>query len=270
MELSRLLLAGLMCSLAVSQSGPGEVFQKAEDSAHFLQAGTAILAEERADLVLDFDLYEVRKVVDDACQLAKEVVEGANRTGVVRQLRYRLFIICKDNLKRWRGMHDIFTGDTEVPLDPKVSRDKRFAAVAAVILSSLAAGIAGDLWGQHQNREDLLRLADQQNRMIVVLKKDETRLNMEADHQHEIEQILGSVQEKEELLQVLGQGLDVVIATFVSAGSELTRLERIAQGILMDGRVHPGAYPPGRIQKLMKYVKEREPREDWCLPPQPS
>ena len=198
----------------------------------------------------------MRKVVDDACQLAKEVVEGANRTGVVRQLRYRLFIICKDNLKRWRGMHDIFTGDTEVPLDPKVSRDKRFAAVAAVILSSLAAGIAGDLWGQHQNREDLLRLADQQNRMIVVLKKDETRLNMEADHQHEIEQILGSVQEKEELLQVLGQGLDVVIATFVSAGSELTRLERIAQGILMDGRVHPGAYPPGMIRKLMKDVRE--------------
>ena len=88
MELSRLLLAGLMCSLAVGQSGPGEVFQKVEDSAHFLQAGTAILAEERADLVLDFDLYEVRDVVDGACQLAKEVVDGSNRTGIVRQLRY--------------------------------------------------------------------------------------------------------------------------------------------------------------------------------------
>ena len=255
MELSRLLLAGLMCSLAVSQSGPGEVFQKVEDSAHFLQAGTAILAEERADLVLDFDLYEVRDVVDGACQLAKEVVDGSNRTGIVRQLRYRLFIICKDHLKRWRALHDIFTGDAEPPSNQERLRNKRFAA-AAVILSSLAAGIAGDLWGQHQTREDLLRLADQQNRMIAVLQKDETRLNMEADHQREIEQILGSVQEKEELLQVLGQGLDVVIATFVSAGSELTRLERIAQGILMDGKVHPGAYPPGMIRKLMKDVRE--------------
>ena len=215
MELSRLLLASLMCSLAVSQGGPGEVFQKVEDSAHFLQAGTAILAEERADLVLDFDLYEVREVVDGACQLAKEVVEGSNRTGIVRQLRYRLFIICKDNLKRWRVMHDIFTGDAELPSNPGSSKKKKRFAAAAVILSSLAAGIAGDLYGQHQTREDLQRLADQQNRMIAVLKKDETRLNMEADHQHEIEQILGSVQEKEELLQVLGQGLDVVVATFV-------------------------------------------------------
>ena len=82
MELSRLLLKGLMCSLAVSQSGMGEVFQKVEDSVHFLQAGTAILAEEGTDLVLDFDLFEVRKMVDDACQLANEVVEGANRTGI--------------------------------------------------------------------------------------------------------------------------------------------------------------------------------------------
>ena len=72
MELSLLLLAGLMGSLAVSQSGPSEVFQKVEDSAHFLQEGTAILTEEQATLVLDFDLYELRKVVDDACHLAKE------------------------------------------------------------------------------------------------------------------------------------------------------------------------------------------------------
>ena len=120
---------------------------------------------ERADLVLDFDLYKVRKVVDDACQLAKEVVEGQNRTGIVRQLWYRLFIICKDNLKRWTVMHDIFTGDVELPLSPKDKRDKRFAVAALVILSSLAAGITGDLWRQHQTREDLLRLADQQNRM---------------------------------------------------------------------------------------------------------
>ena len=82
-------------------------------------------------------------------------------------------------------MHDIFTGDAELPSNPERSRNKRLAA-AAVILSSLAAGIAGDLWGQHQTREDLLRLADQQNRMIAVLQKDETRLNMEADHQREI------------------------------------------------------------------------------------
>ena len=120
---------------------------------------------ERADLVLDFDLYKVRKVVDDACQLAKEVVEGQNRTGIVRQLWYLLFIICKDNLKRWTVMHDIFTGDVELPLSPKDKRDKRFAVAALVILSSLAAGITGDLWRQHQTREDLLRLADQQNRM---------------------------------------------------------------------------------------------------------
>ena len=60
-------------------------------------------------------------------------------------------------------------------------------------------------------------------------------------------------QEKEELLAILGQGLDVVIATFVSAGSD-PRLERIAQGILMDGRVHPGAYPPRMIRKLMNDI----------------
>ena len=71
MELSRLLVTGLMCSLVVSQRGSGEVFQKVEDSEHFLQAGTTILAKERADLVLDFNLYEVRKLVDNACQLAK-------------------------------------------------------------------------------------------------------------------------------------------------------------------------------------------------------
>ena len=58
MKLSKLLLAGLMCSLAVSQSVPGKNFQEVEDSAHFLQAGTAILAEEKADHVLDFNLYE--------------------------------------------------------------------------------------------------------------------------------------------------------------------------------------------------------------------
>ena len=144
------------------------------------------MAEERADLVLDFDLFEVREVVDNACQLAKEVVESTNRTGIVRQLRYRLFIICKDNLKRWRVMHDIFTGDAEFPSSQQRSKNKRFPAAAAVFLSSLAAGIAGDLWGQHQTREDLLRMADQQNRMIAVLKKDEIRLNMEADHQHKI------------------------------------------------------------------------------------
>ena len=83
-------------------------------------------------------------------------------------------------------------GDVELPSNPESSRKKRFAA-AAVILSSLAAGIAGNLLGQHQTREDLLRLADQQNHMVVVHKKDEPRLNMEADHQHEIEQILSSV-----------------------------------------------------------------------------
>ena len=92
-------------------------------------------------------------------------MEGQNRTGIVRQLWYRLFIICKDNLKRWTVMHDIFTGDVELPLSPKDKRDKRFAVAALVILSSLAAGITGDLWRQHQTREDLLRLADQQNRM---------------------------------------------------------------------------------------------------------
>ena len=142
---------------------------------------------------MDFDLLEVRKVVDDTYQLAKEVVEGANHTGIVRQLWYRLFIICKDNLKRWTVMHNIFTGNAELPSNPERSRNNRFAAAAAVLLSSLAAGIAGDLSGHHQTREDLLRMADQQNRMIVVLKKDKIRLNMEADHQHEIEQILGSV-----------------------------------------------------------------------------
>ena len=164
MELSRLLVTGLMCSLVVSQSGPGEVFQKAEDSAHFLQAGTAILAEERADLVLDFDLFEVREVVDNACQLAKEVVESVNRTGIVRQLRYRLFIICKDNLKRWRVMHDIFTGDAELPSSQERSRNKRFAAAAAVLLSSLAAGIAGDLWRSGVNQQVVLIRYDLQVR----------------------------------------------------------------------------------------------------------
>ena len=88
-------------------------------------------------------------------------------------------------------MHDIFTGDAELPSNLERSSNKRFAAVAAVLLSSLAAGIVGDLWGQLQTREDLLRMADQSNRMIAVLKKEDIRLNMEADHQHEIEQILG-------------------------------------------------------------------------------
>ena len=83
----------------------------------------------------------MRRVVDDACQLAKEVVEGSSHTGIVRQLRYRLFIICKDNLKRWRVMHDIFTGDAKLPSNPESWRNKRFTA-AAVILSFLAAGTA--------------------------------------------------------------------------------------------------------------------------------
>ena len=78
---------------------------------------------------MDFDLYKVREVVDGACQLAKEVVEGMNRTAIVKQLLYRLFIICKDNLKRWRVMHNIFTRDGEPPNELlKSVRHKRFSA----------------------------------------------------------------------------------------------------------------------------------------------
>ena len=45
------------------------------------------MAEEKADLVLDFDLNEVREVDNNACQLAKDVVKSSNGTGIIRQLR---------------------------------------------------------------------------------------------------------------------------------------------------------------------------------------
>lgn len=207
--------------------------------------GTTILAEEREDLVFNLDLLEIRDAVDDACSLAK-VIMSTNRMTVFMQLRYCLCYLCSEDQKRWRLLHDLLTDNESLgsrAMTPRhnCQRKERFGSTAAVILSLLAAGIAGDLWGQHQTREDLERLAGQQNHLIAVVKK-EMRLNIKEDHRQELIAILGSMEEQHQLWAVLSQGLDVVLGIYLSSSVQVTHIKRAVNELLVMRKVHPTAH----------------------------
>ena len=255
------ILTALMV-IAISRTGAGkkEVFEKVQDSAHFVKAGAVILANERADIILDTDLFETKHIIEDSCQLAKFVAQTFNQSMLRGPLRYRLWILCEEDKTRWRGIFDAASGDEDIPrigeIVKKLKKSKRFAGVAAILASSLAAGVAGALWGEGKTKTEIERMAKQQNKIVSVLKKEENRLNIEGSHLREIAITLGSEGEKRRLTATMEQSLDVLLAMFVTSGMELARIENILEAVITEGRLPPGAFAPGCLQAHLKKVRE--------------
>lgn len=244
---------GLFLLLSLFIATPTAKIHKLSQERHFIHQGNLYLVRDRADLIVDLDLTPIRSQIFKVCSLAKTLTQPTEQL-FIKPLKARFQVLCKQDKKRWTRLAAMATGGHLNGTEDAAGVDKRF--IGALFLS-LAAGIGGAVWEEHQTHEDLLRLAQEQNRIITVAKEAESRLTFDEAHISSLETLLQ--QERISVIQqgFLMEGLMATMATFAAQDRELSRLEILLGHIFETKKWPAGMLLTGAIRTHLQDIYSR-------------
>jgi len=256
MEVSSHVIVAILLLLG---GGSATFLQDSRGVAHFSKEGKVVLARDRADVVLDWDLETLQKDLKATCEAARELTKDwsakNNKVKLVNAVSQSLSVICSQDNGRWKILLDVATGalaltenqDGGVTHYP--GRGERFVVVA--LLSALVGGVAGAIWNEAQTHAEIERLAAAHNRVIHVVDGLAHRLQVSERHQHLVElaltkAIVGNM--------IAAERTALVLSLMQSQDRELTRLEGVLQHILDHKTVPAQAFVAGQMSRIIKAI----------------
>ena len=234
-----------------------KVFESVDKNVHFKKVGEAIILIDRADIVTDIDLAPIDKLIQAACDWSEKQATG-DHLRLSRSLRVRFEMVCRDLTVHWDSVVNQVGG-----LAPLEERQARFIVTA--IVSALAAGVATELWGAHEDREKVKALAQEQGRLVRLVEANEARANVNGQHLHELAQLLekearSSRNREDALDKAMG-----VLGSFLLATSEVAHFSSVLSEILVHRRASPALFLPGALTGHLHALRRQARQHDLEL-----
>ena len=159
--------------ICFSISEQNSVFEAVEENSHFTILGKVKVFSERADLVIDVELDQVTELIKQTCALSSHLF--LNNTDLAPQVRRRFGTLCGEDVVRW----DSIAGQVHGRAIPE-DRQPQFVVLAVV--SAIAGGVLGQIWGEQADAEKIKTLAAEQDRLVTVLDQIDARIKVDEDH----------------------------------------------------------------------------------------
>ena len=241
----------------ITASHQTEYFEEIDEKTFFQQEDKVLVTHERVDIVLNINLKGIAWDIARPCILTKAL--HANETTSVSQRVYsQLQQLCSAEQDRWRRMEALLL-DKNGPTAR--TRPQRF--IVTTILSSLAAGVAGMIWGSSgSQRTD--RIEDHQAKIVAQLQEDEHQIKLQEEHVREMSEVINN---REELLKLQGRQVEAsmfLIAAFQNQLRDTTRLTAALEQLVLHKKLVPGLVEPEPLKRKLDQLS-KELREEGLV-----
>lgn len=162
MRTTQLLLTSVLFASTRVLCENTRFFSETTDFTNFLKEDILRISHERADLVIEIDLNKIQQNIRQPCRLAE--ITTRNSSSLLPQLTTQLRHLCQQERDTWMNLLKLMTG-----VDTEGARKARF--LIATLVSSLAAGVAGAIWGQsHAVDQDKAIFHNQQQLVAACIE----------------------------------------------------------------------------------------------------
>ena len=212
-------------------SGSAEIKIETPEVHHFfLREGAVRIVVERLDLVIDVPLIPVNKSISDVCKVAKYSVKSGSDLEI---LKSPFKGVCTDLARRFEAVCDrtgVCLADEE--------RIRRFlATLTGLIVTGLAGGAAGWTLFQGHTQSEIEKLAEQEGRLVHIVKKEAIRVGNNEAHIAQLAKLLEKEDRRSYFRLQEAIGGTGILALLMTTDQELAKLESLVDSILATGRV---------------------------------
>ena len=245
--------------LGARATGPKEpiTVSDLEQNAIFIEEETIFLQDGRIDIVIDLDIGDLSNRVAKTNHVVTTVFH--NLTGIDEDLNKAVVALCRIDEQRMQRLVGLVTAHAD-----QQGREPRF--VVAAILAAAASGVAGLLWGRHEDHSTLLRLAEEQGHLIKVVQEEDHRLQELARHQARIQKVLLEEERLGRLRSRSYQGTMWLMNILELQNREITRMENLVQEVMGNKRTPATLWTPEAFARLARDLRQEAEKAGSVLP----
>ena len=238
------LLAAIFTSTVLCENT--RFFSDTTDFTNFLKEEQIRVSHERADLVIEIDLSKIERNIRQPCLLAEATTK--NSSTLLPQVTTQLRLLCKQERATWMNLLKLMTG-----VATEGARKARF--IIATLVSSLAAGVAGAIWGQSHAVDQDRKLFHNQEQLVAALREEEHRGAITQGHVRELQAILSSDRERSDLRSEGLAGALVALAALSAQSHDSVRLARALESLLLQQKLSPGLLRAGKLREKLDHLR---------------